>query len=176
METSANVSTGELLRRARRSARLSQTELAERAHVAQSVISAYENELRAPSLATLDRLIRATGYDLVIELRRNENAPRTLPDSRLGRRLRRQRDKIVSLSRDRGISNVRVFGSVARGDERDDSDVDLVVDVGPHTGLFALAALRHELTTLLGAEVDLVPYQSLRPRVRDEVLRDAVPL
>ena len=170
------IDAGGLLRQARRAARLSQSELAARAHLAQSVISAYENGKRAPSVATLERLVRATGHDVIIDLRRNENAPRTLPNSRLGRRLRRHRKKIIRLADEYGVSNIRVFGSAARGDERSDSDIDLVVDVGPHTGLFALEALRRQLAQLLGTDVDIAPYKSLRPRMRDEVERDAVPL
>ena len=81
-----------------------------------------------------------------------------------------------ALAAERGVSNVRVFWSVARGDERCDSDVDLVVEVAPGTGLFALEALRRDLTQLLGVDVDIALYKSRRSRVRDEVERDAVAL
>ncbi len=75
-----------------------------------------------------------------------------------------------------GASNVRVFGSVARGEDRPGSDVDLVADLAPVTGLFALEALRRDLAHLLGTSVDVVPSDSLRPAVRDAVARDAIPL
>jgi hypothetical protein len=69
-----------------------------------------------------------------------------------------------------------VFGSVARGEDWSDSDIDLVVDLAPRTGLLTLGALRRELTDILGTSVDVAPSDSLRPRVRAEVERDAVPL
>lgn len=75
-----------------------------------------------------------------------------------------------------GVTNLKVFGSVARGEDRADSDVDLVGDVAAGTGLFALGALRHDLEQLLGVPVDLAPADGLKPRVRAELERDAVPL
>jgi uncharacterized protein len=75
-----------------------------------------------------------------------------------------------------GASNLRVFGSVARGQERPDSDVDLLVDLGPRTGLVELGSLERELSRILGADVDLAPIDSLRPAVREEAERDAIPL
>lgn len=71
---------------------------------------------------------------------------------------------------------MRVFGSVARGDDGPGSDVDLLVDLAPDRGLFALGELRRELTSLLGAPVDVVPADSLRATVSDEVLSGAIPL
>jgi hypothetical protein len=148
--------------------------VAERAQVAQSVVSAYEGNRRSPSLATLSRLIEATGHRLVLDLEQEQGAPPGIPDTPLGRRLRHHRKAIVACAARHGASNVRVFGSVARGEDRPDSDVDLVVDLKPKTGLFTLEHLRRELTELLGNRVDVVPSDSLRPRVRREVERDAV--
>jgi uncharacterized protein len=164
------------LREARQQARLSQTDVAERAQVAQSVISAYEGDRRSPSLATLSRLIEATGYYLVLKLERDEDRPFGLPDTPLGRRLRHNRKTIIACATRHGASNVRVFGSVARGEDRPDSDIDIVVDLAPGSGLFTLEHLRRELTELLGTAVDLAPSDSLRPLVRREVEHDAVPL
>jgi hypothetical protein len=155
---------------------LSQTDVAERAQVAQSVVSAYEGNRRSPSLATLSRLVEATGHHLVVELERAEDAPLGLPDTPLGRRLRHQRKAIIASAARHGASDVRVFGSAARGDDRPDSDVDLVVDLEPKIGLLTLEHLRRELSDLLGTAVDVVPIDSLRPRVRREVERDAIPL
>lgn len=69
-----------------------------------------------------------------------------------------------------------MFGSVARGEDQAHSDLDLVVDLAPRTGLFALGALKRELTEIVGTSVDVAPSDSLRPEVRSEVERDAVPL
>ena len=176
MEDRGTRTPGAILREARQRARLSQTDVAERAQVAQSVVSAYEGDRRSPSLATLSRLIEATGHHLVLELEREQDTPPGLPDTPLGRRLRHHRKAIVACVTRYGASNVRVFGSVARGEDRPDSDIDLVVDLAPETGLFALEHLRRELTDLLSTAVDVVPSDSLRPRVRREVERDAVPL
>jgi hypothetical protein len=71
---------------------------------------------------------------------------------------------------------VRVFGSVARGDETDESDIDLLVDLDEGVGLVDLVGLGRELTELLGSEVDVVPADALKPGIRDRVLAEAIPL
>ncbi len=75
-----------------------------------------------------------------------------------------------------GASNLRVFGSVARGEDRPDSDVDLLVDLAPGTGLVGLATLERELQEILHVDVDLCPADSLKPRVRADAERKAIPL
>ena len=171
-----NNSTGKLLRRARLSARLSQTEVARRALVAQSVISAYESGRREPSVSMLERLVRATGHRLVLDLERSNDYSPGLPDTPLGRRLRQRRRSILACAAFHGAQNVRVFGSIARGEDRPDSDVDLLVDLDKGTGLFALEALRRELSEILSVPVDIALSDSLRPRVREEVEREAIPI
>lgn len=71
---------------------------------------------------------------------------------------------------------MRVFGSVARGDDTDTSDIDLLVDLEGRIGLVALAGLRRELSDLLGADVDVVPAATLKPAIRDEVMGEAIAL
>jgi len=176
MRNQENLSSGKLLRQARIDARLSQSEVARRAHVAQSVISAYESGRREPSVSTLERLVRATGHRLVLDLERSSDSPPGLPNTPLGRRLRHHRRSILACAALHGANNVRVFGSTARGEDRPDSDVDLVVDLDTGTGLFNLEALRRELSEILGVMVDVAPSDSLRPRVREEVEREAIPL
>jgi len=165
-----------MIKQARVQARLSQTELAQRAGIAQSVISAYEADLREPGLHTLSKLVHATGHRLDIELVRLPNQQLGLPDTRLGKRLRRHRRAVIACAAHRGASNVRIFGSVARGDETDSSDIDLLVDIDAGVGLVALAALVRELTTLLGVHVDVVPANTLKKAIRAEVLSEAIPL
>ena len=75
-----------------------------------------------------------------------------------------------------GASNLAVFGSVARRDERADSDVDLLVDLEPDTGLFALLRMRSLAEEILGRAVDIVPRSDLKPSIADEVLREAITL
>jgi predicted nucleotidyltransferase len=74
------------------------------------------------------------------------------------------------------VTNVRVFGSTARGTEGPESDIDLLVDVAPDVGLFGLARLEIALSELLGLPVDVVPASSLRDRIAEDVLNEAVPL
>ena len=166
--------TGELLKRARISAQLSQTDVARRASVAQSVVSAYESGRRAPSVSTLERLVGAMGYRLILSLERSNDYPPGLPDTPLGRRLRQRRRSVIACAARYGASNVRVFGSTARGEDQPESDIDLVVDLDRSAGLFELEALRRELSETLGVSVDVVPSDSLRPRVREEVEREAI--
>lgn len=78
--------------------------------------------------------------------------------------------------RKRGLTNPRLFGSVARGEETSGSDVDLLVDVPAGVGLFALARCRSDLEALLGVPVDLLPAADLKPGVATQVLAEAVAL
>jgi len=90
--------------------------------------------------------------------------------------VREHRAEILRLADSHGASNVRVFGSVARGEDTADSDVDLLVDLAPGTGLVGLGRLERDLRTLLHADVDVVPADSLKPGVASEAIRSAVPL
>lgn len=90
--------------------------------------------------------------------------------------LRSHRSEILRIARARGASHVRVFGSVARGDAADSSDVDFLVDLDPDRGLFDLGGLLMDLRDLLGHDVDVVTEAGLRPRVAERVLADAVEL
>jgi predicted nucleotidyltransferase len=99
-----------------------------------------------------------------------------LPDTPLGRRLRRHRQAILAAAARRGASNVRVFGSVARGEDTDHSDVDLLVDLRAGVGLVALIGLERELQEIIGRKVEVAPAASLRPGVASRALAEAVPL
>lgn len=167
---------GEILRTARRDSRLSQTDLARRAGVAQSVISVYESGRREPSLATLSKLVTAAGHELQLVVVPATGRRRGLPDTPLGRRLRRHRGAVIKLATDRGARNVRVFGSVARGEDTDESDVDLLVDLDQGVGLIDLIGLERELNELLDVRVDVVPANSLKPRIRESILDESIPL
>jgi hypothetical protein len=71
---------------------------------------------------------------------------------------------------------VRVFGSVARGEDTDTSDVDLLVDLDDDVSVIALAGMRRELSELLRVDVDIVPATTLKPGVRANVLTEAIVL
>jgi uncharacterized protein len=88
--------------------------------------------------------------------------------------LRERRDEIVAVAARHGARNVRVFGSVARGEETTESDVDLLVDLDPGVGLFTISALEVELEELLGRRVDVVIARALRESVAATV--EAIPL
>lgn len=98
------------------------------------------------------------------------------PDTRLGRLVRRRRADLRAVAARHGATNLRLFGSVACGQDGPHSDVDLVVDLPETTSLLELIALRRELTELLGTSVDVVPARSLRPEVAAEIERDAIRL
>ncbi|MDQ0454411.1 putative nucleotidyltransferase [Rhizobium paknamense] len=83
---------------------------------------------------------------------------------------------VVNTVRRYNISNPRVFGSVARGDDADESDIDLLIDPAPSTTLFDLGGLQEELQELLGCRVDLVTPAALPRELRDRILNEAKPL
>lgn len=90
--------------------------------------------------------------------------------------LRAKQSEIQSIAAKHGAGNLRVFGSVARGDARENSDVDLLIDiVGPTTPWFP-GGLLTDLETALGRRVDIVIARSLHPLLRESVLKEAVPL
>ena len=166
---------GSLLREARTAAGLSQVELAGKAGVAQSVISVYESGRRQPSIPTLAALIAATGYELDLSVAKPRQGVQRLTGP-VGRRLRRRRSAVLELADRHGVRVLGVFGSVARGEDRPDSDIDLLVQFPDRIGLFAVARVQNELEELLGAPVDLVPESGLKAGVRPSVEADLVRL
>ena len=83
------------------------------------------------------------------------------------------REEILRLASRRGAKNVRVFGSVARGENDDRSDVDFLVEMEPGRTLFDLSGLLIDLESALHIPVDVVTERGLRERIRDRVLREA---
>jgi predicted nucleotidyltransferase len=83
------------------------------------------------------------------------------------------RSALVRLCREHDVVRLRIFGSAARGEDRPESDVDLIVDFGHPTGLLALIRLERELGELFGRPVDLVTEPGLSPHMRDAVLASA---
>lgn len=169
------VIAGTLLRQARRHAGLSQVELATQAGVTQSVISAYESGQRQPSIPALARLIEAAGFELTLGVRRPPGRLRRLSGP-VGRRVRRHRQDLIAAAAAHGIQNLRVFGSVARGEDRPDSDVDLLVDLPPGLSLCGLARAEADLEAILGTRVDLISAADLKPGVRERAAHDLVAL
>lgn len=87
-----------------------------------------------------------------------------------------KREEILKTTSKYGAYNVRIFGSVARGDTRDDSDFDFLVDMESGRSLLDLGGLLMDLQTILGNDVDVVTEKGLRSRIRKRVLSEAIPL
>jgi predicted nucleotidyltransferase len=91
--------------------------------------------------------------------------------------LRAHREEILALAERYGAYNLRVFGSVARGEANQDSDVDLLVNFREGTSLFELSGFRQDLRKLLDVSVDVVEdHPKLRERFRQRILKDSMPL
>ena len=90
--------------------------------------------------------------------------------------LNQNRAKILEIARRHGVTRVRVFGSVARGEVRPSSDVDLLVDVGPNPSPWFPGGLVADLEDLLGMPVQVVTERGLNDLLRDHVLAEAIPL
>lgn len=103
----------------------------------------------------------------------NTAGPLTGP---LGRRVSARRAELRQVLDRHGVRNARLFGSVARGDDDNDSDVDILVDFAPGTGLFAIAGIQAELEEILGTDVDLIPDAGLKDNVRAHVENDMIAL
>jgi predicted nucleotidyltransferase len=90
--------------------------------------------------------------------------------------LRDKREQVLQIAARYGVSSVRVFGSAARDEVGPESDVDLLVHLGPELSLLSYIALKQDLEDLLGRPVDVVDESGLHQRIRERVLQEAVPL
>lgn len=136
---------------------LSQSQLARAAGISQPNLSAYENGRRQPSAAVAERIRRALS-----------ERPSVL--------VHKHRDEIRRLVTEHRACQPRVFGSVARGDDDPDSDLDLLVDFTSEASLLDEVSLRLALEDLLHIEVDVVAADALNGIVADRILRESVPL
>jgi uncharacterized protein len=167
------VDTAELLREARRSAGLTQAELARRARTSQAMVARYETGVASPTVRTLQRLLRAVGRELELSSLR---VPTGIPPSSLAA-LREHRAEIRAAAERVGARNVRVFGSVARGEETPESDVDLLVDFpARERGLLPLLTLAEQVEQIVGRQVDVAAVEAMADPVRERALAEAVPL
>lgn len=150
-------------------------QLASRAGRTQSVISAYESNSRQPALTTLAALVAAAGYELDVRILEPRRRLDRLTGP-VGQRVRRHRKRLVDTAAAHGLTRLCVFGSVARGQDRADSDLDLLADFPTGMGLIRLGNAREALESVLGSTIDLVPADGLKPDVARRIAEDAVPL
>ncbi|THV21774.1 nucleotidyltransferase family protein [Glycomyces paridis] len=90
--------------------------------------------------------------------------------------LRSHRTDLARIGEQHGLSNIRVFGSVARGEADEDSDLDLLVDVAPGRGYFDMAGFALDVEQLLGVYTEVSTVSGLKSRIRDRVLAEAIRL
>jgi predicted nucleotidyltransferase len=151
---------------------MTQAQLAVAAGTSQPTLAAYESGAKSPSIRTLDRIIRAAGGVLQITV--------TLAPAAEGALLldmRQHRRAIQRLARERGIRSIRIFGSVARGEETPTSDVDVLVDFNTAKyGVLPLAGFARDMQQLLGRRVNVSTVDLMKDSVRTAALSDAVPL
>lgn len=145
------------IRSERRAAGMSQSQLARAARVPQPNLSAYERGRRIPTPEVLERIRKAL---------------RIRPSLRVAEHREAIHDAVAKYN----ATNPRIFGSVARGEDDSDSDIDVLVDFTAEASLLDEVGLRLDLTELLGIEVDVVASDTLRGPIRQRVLHEAVPL
>ncbi len=90
--------------------------------------------------------------------------------------IQQRRDEIIAVAKRHGASDVRIFGSIARGDANETSDIDLLVRFEAGRSLFDHGGLIDDLESLLGTKVDVVSEGGMRDRFRDFIMREAVTL
>jgi len=117
--------------------------------------------------------VRAAGAALTLT---TKPAPASDLSGELPRLLRYHRFEIPRLARLAGATNVRIFGSVARGENVANSDIDLLVDFDISLGLLPIVTLSQQISELVDTPVDVAPVQLLKIEVARNALRDAVPL
>ena len=92
----------------------------------------------------------------------------------LREKIQQQREEIIQVAGRHRAVNVRLFGSVARGDENEASDIDMLVDFLPGASLLDQVALIHDLSNKLQRKVDVVSTRALNPHLREDILKEAI--
>jgi uncharacterized protein len=177
----ANSMFGEALIQARRRAGLTQEQLAKRIGTTQAAITRLERGRFLPSLRTLQRLAGVLGVTFEIGSNDRVTVRQTPQPAPTLENLRAQRDDILRIAAAEKARNVRVFGSVARGDAGPESDIDFLVDFEPDYSLINLSGLHVDLEALLGRKVHVTtlpdqPTSERERRIADRIKREALPL
>lgn len=90
--------------------------------------------------------------------------------------VQQKREEILAIAAQHGASNIRIFGSVARGEAKENSDIDFLVEIESNRSLLNRIALMQSLEDLLQRKVDVVKLENLHEKIRDRVLKEAIPL
>lgn len=151
-EAGTSATAAELVRAARTKRGMSQRVLARVAGVPQSTVSTVESGQRQPSVSMLERLLHAAGFELETNLV-NRIRPSEL--------LEHHRKDVANVLARYPVSRVWVFGSVARGDDRPESDLDLLVELAPGASFVDSVGLEDELSAVLGCPVEVVTTKEL---------------
>lgn len=86
------------------------------------------------------------------------------------------KDKILPILKKYGVKRAGIFGSVARGESTEESDIDILVEIEGSMSLLDFAGLKLELEEILGRKVDLGEYSAIKPLIREEILKEVVPI
>ncbi len=152
---------------------LTQSVLASRAGTSQAAVARYETGVATPSTATLTRLLRAAGFELEVRLKKTSSSNLS---TKRAKKIRQKRGEINQLMKGIGASNIRIFGSVARGEDDPSGDIDFLIDFDTSQGLLPIARLTRDLKKLLGEKVDVAPVELLKPSILENALKEAIPL
>ena len=165
------MTVGLLISTARNKSGLTQAELAIRAGTSQAAIARYEADRVSPSVSTLERVLRAAGEELFLSSARGGQTDLSSDRAQL---VRRNKVEINNLARSHGARNIRLFGSVARGQDTAKSDIDFLIDTPQEKALSISISLQAALEKLLGCKVDVSPESILKPHIRKAALKEAV--
>lgn len=146
--------------------------IAWRRRVADSKINMAEAS-RAHFTAVRWSLLKESGFSGSVKLEMTGGSGLTMD---IAKSLQEKRDEIMALAAKNGAYNVRVFGSIARGEATEASDIDLLVDMEAGRSLLDVAGLLIDLEALLGRKVDVVTTKGLKHSIRDTVLKEAIAL
>ena len=94
----------------------------------------------------------------------------------LSQLIQQKRRQVLEIAQGHGARNVRIFGSVARGETTETSDLDLLIEMAPERTLLDIVAIKQDLEELLGCKVDVLTEAAISPYLRDKVLHEAVRL
>lgn len=164
-----------LIREHRKRAGLTQAELARAAGTSQPTIAKYEAGKAEPRSGTLDRILAACGARISAEPGpiTATHIPARGP---MGRLLRKHRDEVVAIIEAADLRNPRVFGSVARGEDTTQSDIDLLVDLGPSDDFLLMGPVAEDIAALLDIHIDVMCPEILKASIREAALREAIAL